>query len=631
MAKTNKHHKKKFTKIFFEYGLHLWIVVFIMNVALFYAVNFYSLGKTCLTPQQVQSDNRCLYILNGKVYEKGTRGNPHQGHPCGTDVTSVLPPSHTNNPGMYLLPNYIGDVCSVQPTTPPPPKPTTKPTNTPQPAPTKVPAPTRQAPTIALPTSLPVPTHVYIPTSTSAPRPPVVGTTPLPTVKIPTPTVTAIVTRAISQPYTAVPTNAPPPTVAPLQGPGITFSFSMPAIGIGPGKTTPLHTTKAVTLNIYDAAVNLSNLKVAPTYTASASANYDANSTSATYTQFVVQGADLGTNVPAGAYHVAFKTNQTPLTLIKQNKTDTQGTLFHVTPGTVAVETPQVADILVGDLNGDDTITIQDYSIFVDCFGNKSASSSCLAPGAADLNDDGSVDGVDYNLLLKSISTASGAIAQVPTPTILSPTPQVTRQLISTPSATSSGLAKTLPSPSPTKQFVAHRSPPSSLSPTATPNKSLVADATLLTLSKVLSYIAFIILFGVAILGAYKSRLLNSFFHRGGDAKPPAPPPQPTAPATPPEQPQPVPVEQSPAVQAPPVEKKQISKVYYITGGTTAAINGRTMLTLTDDEGAHVGYTSQTPPQDGYYSVSGFEEEIEGVPSITILTLTPALKPGTNL
>ncbi|MGI8420351.1 MAG: dockerin type I domain-containing protein [Candidatus Levyibacteriota bacterium] len=623
MAKISKHHKKKLTKIFFEYGLHLWIVVFIMNVALFYAVNFYSLGKTCITPQQVQSDNRCLYILNGKVYEKGTRNDPHQGHPCGTDVTSVLPPSHTNNPAMYLLPNYIGDVCSVQPTTPPPPQPTAKPTNTPPPPPTQVPAPTRQAPTIA------IPTPTFTPTPT--PRPQVVGVTPVSTIKVPTPTVAIVVTRAITQPYTAIPTNAPSPTVAPLLGPGITFSFSLPAIGIGPGKTTPLHTTRAVNLSIYDAAVKLSNLKFLPTYTASASANYDANSTSATYTQFVVQSADLGANVPAGSYHVAFKTNQTPLTLIKQNKTDVQGTLFHVTPGTIAAEKPQAADILVGDLNGDDSITIQDYSIFVDCFGDKSSSSSCHAPSAADLNDDGSVDGVDYNLLLKSISMASGAVAQVPTPTVRTPTPQLKSQLISTPSASSSGLSKTLPSPAPMKQFVTHRSAPPSLSPTTTPNKSLVADATMLTLSKVLSYIAFVVLFGVAVLGAYKSRLLNSFFHRGGDAKPAAPQPQMTAPAAPTQQPQPVPVEQSPVVQAPPAEKKQISKVYYITSGTTTPVNGRTILTLTDDQGAHVGYTLQTSPQDGYYSVSGFEEEIDGVPSITILTLTPALKPGTNL
>lgn len=122
-------------------------------------------AQTCFTRQQVSSDGRCLYVMNNKVYEKGSRSEPHQGHPCGTDVTSMIPVTHQMNIPTYLTPNYKGDIC-VAPTPTRVPTPTTRPTATPSPSP--------------LPTITPLPT-VVPPTLTPAPILSVVATpTPLP-------------------------------------------------------------------------------------------------------------------------------------------------------------------------------------------------------------------------------------------------------------------------------------------------------------------------------------------------------------------------------------------------------------------------------------------------------------------
>lgn len=78
-------------------------------------VRYFAYSQTCFTTAQVQSDTRCLYILDGKVYNKGTRSKPHHGNPCGTDISSVILSFHRQSPAKYLDPNYVGNICTAQP------------------------------------------------------------------------------------------------------------------------------------------------------------------------------------------------------------------------------------------------------------------------------------------------------------------------------------------------------------------------------------------------------------------------------------------------------------------------------------------------------------------------------------
>ena len=138
MTKTSKNKKPSLKKVLFEYGLHLWLLLFIANVVIFYVAQYHVHGQTCFTTAQIQSDTRCLYILNNKVYSKGSRSSPHQGHPCGSDVTSVIPASHTNDAVNHLDPNYVGDICAA---TTPTPSPSPTPTISPTPQPSTIPSP----------------------------------------------------------------------------------------------------------------------------------------------------------------------------------------------------------------------------------------------------------------------------------------------------------------------------------------------------------------------------------------------------------------------------------------------------------------------------------------------------------
>jgi len=68
---------------------------------------------------------------------------------------------------------------------------------------------------------------------------------------------------------------------------------------------------------------------------------------------------------------------------------------------------PTIA-ITTGDINSDNQLDILDYSILISCFGNKQTTASCTNAAGSDINDDGIVDGVDYNLFLRELSIQHG-------------------------------------------------------------------------------------------------------------------------------------------------------------------------------------------------------------------------------
>lgn len=135
--KDGSHNKKHWIRLIlttFAAGLVLSGVLYLKTIHYIY-------GQTCFTPQTVSSDTRCLYILQGKVYEKGTRSKAHQGTACGTDVTSVIPSFHFGNLPKYIDPNFVGNICTLQ---------------------------ASPTPTVGAPTATRVPTQSTVPTNTPA-------------------------------------------------------------------------------------------------------------------------------------------------------------------------------------------------------------------------------------------------------------------------------------------------------------------------------------------------------------------------------------------------------------------------------------------------------------------------------
>lgn len=617
--------KKQISKIFFTYGLHLWVAVFLLNVGLYYVAHYYSHGKTCFTTAQVQSDSRCLYIWSGQVYEKGTRSSPHNGHPCGTDVTSVIPASHMANQAKYLLPNNVGEICTAQVPTATPiptkvPTPTKAvPTNTPVPTATRTPAAPTNTPlptptkTVSSPTATTMPAATVRPTQTPAATTAPVSTT-VPTTVVVQPTAIVVPTAVT---VSSAPTTVPPATT--LVGPGISYAFALPGIGQTAGNYSPAHPSKQVTLYIYPASANVKDTNTQPVSTSTTQALYDNNSSSATYGMFAVTKADLGSNVPAGSYQIAFQTNQTTKTLIKDSTTSQAGTIFQVSPGQVAPQSPQVKDVHIGDLNGDNTIDIKDYNLFVNCFGSKATSADCSVAQASDFNDDSVIDGIDYILMLESIRallpSTPKTVGYQPLPiTSVSPVPTtIAIGNANKPTSSSNDLINEV---SPTQivlptRAVAKKPKPS---PTAIPEPtkvplSLFAAENVISMTKVFSYLAFFLLVIVAILGAFKSRFISAMLHRGEPT-----PKHETA-------------KTAPVTSSVPEGKKEINAVYYLTNASHAPVDGKYTVTLTDSNGPTVGFSTQLPPQDGYYQVKGYEDEVNGAPAVVITSLTPAAKP----
>lgn len=227
-----------------RFSFHIVFVLLIANIGMVIAIRLYILAQLpCFTSEQVQADTRCLYILNGKVYEKGSRSNPHHGHACGSDVTAaiVTQPFHLADAAKYLDPNLKGQICAANPTPTPTPTPTPNPTPSPTPLatasplinptpstqinPTPTPTPTPSSRTNIQPTATPGIGGFVNPSPSPTPSKSVPSaspkSTPHPTPQnlagasaqpIESPVVNTIVQTPIVSPNTTVPSPSPPDT-----------------------------------------------------------------------------------------------------------------------------------------------------------------------------------------------------------------------------------------------------------------------------------------------------------------------------------------------------------------------------------------------------------------------------------
>lgn len=180
--------KHRYLPVIFSFGFQVGIVLLVANIVLAYSIHFYLIASSCMTREEVANDQRCLYILQNKVYEKGTKGAPHEGHPCGSDVTSVIPASHLSDPALHLLPNYKADICTAIQNTPTP----IPATPTPKPA-TPTPVPATPTPVPPTPTSPAAPTQAPVQQQDTPTNQPAQQDTPIPapatkTPDTPTPT-----------------------------------------------------------------------------------------------------------------------------------------------------------------------------------------------------------------------------------------------------------------------------------------------------------------------------------------------------------------------------------------------------------------------------------------------------------
>ena len=223
-----------------------------------------------------------------------------------------------------------------------------------------------------------------VPTPTNTPVPPTATPTLKPTA---TPTPTNIPTP------TATPTPLPNSTILSLvvgiDGVGSTGDNASPNNSSGSNKN-PLHPTRNVTVGIY----NSSNQLIT-----SANGNIVYNTTTGKFAGTV----NLGTNFTTGNYLVSILTDAHLQRVLPGIQTITSG-ITNTLPST---------NVVAGDLNKDNALTILDYNILLSCSiysqdNNALCKSNPNFSTFSDLDDNGTVDQFDYNLFVREYSVQNG-------------------------------------------------------------------------------------------------------------------------------------------------------------------------------------------------------------------------------
>lgn len=207
--------------------------------------------------------------------------------------------------------------------------------------------------------------------------------TPTPTPS-PTPTPT---------PNSNTPTPTPTPTPA-ASGPTF-LKVAVELSGIGKrGNLSPKHTTRTAHLSIYTKDTDPTQPNVTPVY--------DNKNIILTYNPqtgfFTNSSVSLGNNWSTSDYQVFIKSSG----YLRKYIVDptSSGKTLTLTQG-ISNLLPSVT-LLAGDVAPlYNVFDISDFYALIDCFGDKAQSSSCvIGSQIADLNDDGTVNGIDLNLWL---------------------------------------------------------------------------------------------------------------------------------------------------------------------------------------------------------------------------------------
>lgn len=207
-------------------------------------------------------------------------------------------------------------------------------------------------------------------------------------------TISAVVSPSpTSPPVSTTPTSIPPtptPTPSIPVGRSLTLSIPLQAVGGGTGKNnTPRQTSapRNAELFIYDESNSLvhRNYRIVAPITLQSNGNF--------------QGTfDIGSAVVSGVYTMIIKVDKHLPELIPG--------VIRI-PRTQPIQTPE---LVVGDLDGDGELRVEDYNIFMSCFGRRITSTTCLSRENADINEDGVVDEVDGNYLIRNLARQRRAV-----------------------------------------------------------------------------------------------------------------------------------------------------------------------------------------------------------------------------
>lgn len=202
------------------------------------------------------------------------------------------------------------------------------------------------------------------------------------------------------------PGNSPTPQLTHTPSSGdLIFSLmlALPGIGANGGNTHPLHPARKAYIVFY-------NLDTGEIFTKDEILVFDGK-------YFIKPQFDMG-KIPPGNYEIFARSPFTLTTRLSQ----VDGTSTFVVPDQNSTTNTQpfivpASTLILGDVApsaslktfGDDILDLLDYNTVINCYKHNSVSATCTNIQGADLDDNGLVDGIDYNILLRGFSiTRSG-------------------------------------------------------------------------------------------------------------------------------------------------------------------------------------------------------------------------------
>ncbi|MEK7570817.1 MAG: hypothetical protein AAB553_00950 [Patescibacteria group bacterium] len=439
-------------------------------------------------------------------------------------------------------------------------------------------------------------------------------------------------------PQSTSPTRAPTPEP---KGPILDFNFSMPGIGSGGANFTPLHPKRNITVNLYPMERNVYDETVEPLYSINGQAVYNNNDKSPTFSAYQVTDFDLGDEVANGVYQITIETDQTVPLLLKE-KIDAVGGMGIALEKREKLNDPLPQQVMiVGDIaptGGNGIMDINDYNMFVNCFGGKETE-LCPQRLVADFDDNGAVEGTDYNLMVLSFKRLLDLGFPVPS-IIISPTPKKVGSL--------SELTTTTPAPKKATPSAVTTKPASGGNPVG-------VILGVLFLIVVIGGGAFFLLRNKKLVQAFHDKLFPKPQPAEGEAaetnpetlpepitatetpegpepasteqeQTPTEPTEPAAETAPPAPEQPVPTPEPTQPQPEQVIQQTngtISGDYFVKKQSTTDDNTGMWVTITNDNGPQLGLYKGSNMHEGFSHVTGTMQQENGKTYMLISQINP--------
>lgn len=130
---------------------------------------------------------------------------------------------------------------------------------------------------------------------------------------------------------------------------------------------------------------------------ASGTGTFTYNTTKGAYTGDI----PISAGFPTGEYLIAVKTNSHLRKMIDQIQTITANQDNIITP----------VSLVAGDVNNDNSLNILDYNLLLGCYSDLTAAPNCPTQQDkvnSDLNDDGAVNQIDYNIFIRELASQLG-------------------------------------------------------------------------------------------------------------------------------------------------------------------------------------------------------------------------------